>query len=59
MKTCDKLMRGIVISMDENRRVFMDGYVAINNGKIESVGAYSECIYQSDTNLGGENEYKL
>lgn len=42
MKTCDKLMRGIVISMDENRRVFMDGYVAINNGKIESVGAYSE-----------------
>ena len=32
MKTCNTLMRGIVISMDENRRVFMDGYVAINDG---------------------------
>ena len=53
MKTCNTLMRGIVISMDENRRVFMDGYVAINDGKIESVGAFSECEYESDNNLGG------
>ena len=34
-KKCETLLKGIVISMDQERRVFLDGYVAVNNGIIE------------------------
>ena len=42
-KKCDTLLKGIVISMDQERHVFLDGYVAVNKGIIESVGSISEC----------------
>ena len=53
-KKCDTLLKGIVISMDQERHVFLDGYVAVNKGIIESVGSISECKYESDNQLGGD-----
>ena len=52
-KTCDTLVKGIVISMNPERDVYLDGYIAIDGGLIQAVGPASECEYISDNNLGG------
>ena len=48
MKECDTILRGTVISMDENRHVYLDGYVAIKNGTIVSVGPSGHCQFKDD-----------
>ncbi len=54
MKSCDTLLRGTVITMDDDRRAFLDGYVAIENGAIVGVGAANNCDYTSNDELGGD-----
>jgi 5-methylthioadenosine/S-adenosylhomocysteine deaminase len=41
-RTCDTLLEGIVITVDPERRVFTNGYVAVKDGKIVDVGAASD-----------------
>ena len=43
MKKCDSLLRGMVVSMDVERNVFTNGYVAITDGLIVSVGDAKRC----------------
>ncbi len=57
-KTCDTLIKGIVISMDPKRRVYLDGFVAIEDGLIKAVGSMNECDYDSQNILGG-NDYMV
>ena len=40
-KTCDTLIKGTVITMDPQRYVFLDGFVAVDNGLIKAVGPMS------------------
>ena len=37
-RTCDTLLEGIVITVDPERRVFTNGYVAVKDGRIVDVG---------------------
>lgn len=39
--------------MDAERRVFMDGYVAIGNGKVLATGRAAECEYTATETVGG------
>ena len=44
----DILIRGAyVITMDDGRRVYTDGYLAIRAGKIVGVGRNSECPFRA------------
>src|SRR5882672_8117990 len=46
--TCDTLIKGgTVITMDDEKRVFLGGYVAIKDGKIVEVGRESDCRYRA------------
>ena len=54
MKKCDSLLRGMVVSMDVERNVFTNGYVAITDGLIVSVGDAKRCEYVGTEELGGE-----
>lgn len=43
-QTADTLLKNAyVVTVDENRRVFTDGYVAFCNGEIAAVGPMSDC----------------
>lgn len=51
---CDTLVRGIVITMNEARDVYWDGYVAIADGKIVGVGSASDCAFTSEDVVSGD-----
>ncbi len=53
MSRCDSILKGTVISMDAQRRVFLDGYVAIADGKVLAIGPASDCKYQAEEVVGG------
>ena len=53
MKKCDTILRGTVITMDEDRRVYLDGYVAIENGTTPLTGRRERGIHLL---RGGERE---
>ena len=59
MKKCDTILRGTVITMDEDRRVYLDGYVAIENGVIVAVGSSKDCQVEADEDLGGDGHIVL
>ncbi len=59
MKKYDTLLRGTVITMDENRHVYLDGYVAIENGVIVAVGSSEDCQVKADEDLGGDGHIVL
>jgi 5-methylthioadenosine/S-adenosylhomocysteine deaminase len=59
MNRCDSILKGTVISMDPERRVFLDGYVAIADGKIVAVGPTRDCNYEADEVLGGDDHLVL
>mgnify|MGYP003319692385 FL=1 len=59
MKKCDTILRGTVITMDEDRRVYLDGYVAIENGVIVAVGSSKDCQVKADEDLGGDGHIVL
>jgi 5-methylthioadenosine/S-adenosylhomocysteine deaminase len=44
---CDVLIKGTVITVDPERHVFIDGYVAIKDGKIAGVGRAADCSYRA------------
>jgi len=46
-RTCDTLIKGIVLTVDPERRVFQSGYVAIKDGRIADVGRASECDWKA------------
>jgi len=52
MPKCDTLVRGMVFTMDAQRRVFTDGFVAIEGGKIVEVGQFASCDYDARTSYG-------
>ncbi|MBT4738922.1 MAG: amidohydrolase family protein [Rhodospirillaceae bacterium] len=54
MKSCDTLLRGTVISMDANRTAYLDGYVAVDGGRIVGVGSASECEFEGKETAGGD-----
>ena len=54
MNKCDSLIRGMVVSMDVERNVFTNGYVAITDGIIVSVGDQQDCDYVGNEDLGGD-----
>ena len=54
LKKCDSLLRGMVVSMDINRNVFTNGYVAITDGLIVDVGDCNDCDYVGQEELGGD-----
>ena len=47
VRTCDTLIKGIVITVDPERRVFTDGYLAIVDGRIADVGRASDCDWKA------------
>jgi predicted amidohydrolase YtcJ len=48
MHSCDTFLKGTVITMDPERQVFMDGYVAIGDGKVLAAGPAGDCEYQAN-----------
>jgi len=46
-RTCDTLVKGIVVTVDPKRRVFTDGYVAIKDGRIADVGTNASCDWKA------------
>lgn len=50
---CDVLIEGVVITVDPERRVFTDGYVAIQAGKIAGVGRAADNRYRGRETLKG------
>ena len=59
MKQCNAILRGTLITMDADRKVYMDGYVAISNGTIVSVGKSEDCEYKGDEEFGGDGHIVL
>ena len=50
----DTLIRGAyVMTMDDERRVYTDGYLAIREGKIVGVGRDSECTFRGGETIDG------
>ena len=50
----DTLIRGAyVMTMDDERRVYTDGYLAIREGKIAGVGRDSECTFRGGETIDG------
>jgi 5-methylthioadenosine/S-adenosylhomocysteine deaminase len=54
MKKCDTLLRGTVITMNPGRVAYLDGYVAIEGGRIVAVGQGKDCDYEAEDTLGGD-----
>jgi hypothetical protein len=44
----------MIFTMDCERTVFTNGYVAIADGLIDSVGKAEDCNYIADENVGGD-----
>jgi 5-methylthioadenosine/S-adenosylhomocysteine deaminase len=59
MKTCDTLIRGTVFTMDAQRHVYTDGFVALAQGKIVGVGSNSDCEFTASEEVGGEGHLVL
>ena len=54
MTHCDTLIRGMIITMDGARTVYMDGYVAVDGGRIKAVGPAQACNFSADEEIGGD-----
>ena len=54
LKQCDTLVRGMVVTMNVNRDVYTDGYVAIKDGLVLSTGPSSQCDFEATENLEGD-----
>jgi 5-methylthioadenosine/S-adenosylhomocysteine deaminase len=54
LKKCDTLIRGMIITMNPNRDVYTDGYVAISDGRVVETGLGNHCEYESSEELGGD-----
>jgi 5-methylthioadenosine/S-adenosylhomocysteine deaminase len=49
----DLLLRGVVVSMNAERDVWWDGFVAVTDGKIVDAGDASACQYEASEVVGG------
>lgn len=54
MNHCDTLIKGTVFTMDPDRRVFSDGFVAVADGKVIGVGSSGDCDYSASETIGGD-----
>ena len=54
MKKCDTLLLGTVVTMNADRVAYLDGYVAIEGGRIVAVGKGKDCDYEADDTQGGD-----
>ena len=52
-QACDTLLRGMVVTMDAGRRVFLDGYVAVRGSRIVGAGRWADCPFTAPEVLGG------
>lgn len=59
MRSCDTLLRGTVLTMDPERRAYLDGYVAIDQGCIADVGPAEACPFEGKEELGGDGHIVL
>ena len=59
MNTCDTLIRGTIITMNPLRQVYLDGYVAITDGRIVAVGRGGDCPLTANEELGGDGHLVL
>jgi 5-methylthioadenosine/S-adenosylhomocysteine deaminase len=53
-RTCETLLQGIVVTMDAERRVLLDGYVAIDGGRVAGVGRRRDCDFTARETFGGD-----
>lgn len=53
MTECDLLVRGVVVTMDADRRTLTDGYIAIIGDRIAAVGRWADCEYEAASVIGG------
>ena len=53
-QACDTLLRGMVVTMDAGRRVFLDGYVAVRGSRIVGAGRWVDCPFTAPEVLGGD-----
>ena len=53
-RTCDTLVKGVVFTIDPQRRVFTNGYVAVKDGRIVDVGSASDCDWKATETLEGD-----
>lgn len=53
-KTCDTLLRGTVVTMDAERHVYEDGYVALTGKHIVGVGPARECEFTAKETIAGD-----
>ena len=51
---CDTLLRGVVVTMDPERHVYEDGFVAIAGTNIVGVGRASECSFSAPQTIAGD-----
>jgi len=54
MKKCDLLLRGMVITMNPNRDVYTDGYLAIKDGLVVGAGTNDGCEFVGEEETRGE-----
>lgn len=54
MKTCDTLLRGTVVTMDADRHAYLEGFVAVTDGRIAAVGPAAGCGYKGTEEIGGD-----
>jgi 5-methylthioadenosine/S-adenosylhomocysteine deaminase len=54
MQHVDTLIHGMIITMDAERRVLTDGFLAIDQGRIVATGQRNECPYTAKEILGGD-----
>src|SRR5579871_6693478 len=54
MTDCDVLLEGTVITMDGDRRVYTNGYVAISGGKIVGVGRAADSEFRGRERVRGD-----
>lgn len=53
-RTCATLLKGIVITVDADRRVFQNGYVAIKDGRVAEIGEAADCNWKATETLEGD-----
>ena len=54
MKKCDLLLRGMVITMNPDRDVYTDGYLAIKDGLVVGAGTNDGCEFVGEEETGGD-----
>ena len=58
-KSCDVLLKGTVLTMDAGKNAYLDGFVAITNGKIVATGDAKKCDYVASKETIAGSQYLI